>query len=269
MVDVCIVINRNYDLLHKQLERWRHYPQFRLLFADNTPPNLRKPMPPVPKPHLSFVHNIEGDDGETHGGSLDLLVRETTTDIVGVCDADFFVVHPDPFGYIMAYFTNGCKAVGVEAINLGWINMNNGVAHRPEMLDRHMPGYMAPCVFCCFFTRELALRETFVVTHYEGRFHHQETGWRLRQAIYWEKIPNYVIRGFQYPGQQKILPDSWFYGTAEEPFGVHITAGSTNPNRANKSDALMNLSANYRRERTQAVKQKHQKQISEDLALLQ
>lgn len=268
MIDVCIVINRNYDLLHKQLERWRHYPQFRLLFADNTPPNLRKPMPCVPQPHLSFVHNVEGDDGETHGASLDKLIRETSTDIVSVCDADFFVLHPDPLAYIMAHFNNGCKAVGMEAINQGWIKINNKVVHEPEMLDWHVPGYMVPCVFCCFFTRELVLRETFVVTSYEGRFRSQETGWRVRHAIHREKIPNHVIRGFQYFGQEQILYDTWFFGTPEEPFGLHICAGSMKPDRIDKCDALINLSWAYRRERTEILKQRHRQQINEDDALL-
>lgn len=242
MIDVCLVIHKNYDLLWLQLEQWKNLTDFRLLIADNTPPILRQPIGLVSAPHRLFTHEVMGDDGETHGGTLDFLVKQSESEFVGVCDSDFFIVHPDPWSYIYPYFQRGCQVVGVESLNQGWLNRHARIDAAGGIVPSYCyKGYTSPCVFCCFFTRSLALSETFVVTHYEGRIERKETGWRFRHKILDANIPNHVIRGFQYPGQEEILWDSYYFGTPEEPFGVHLTAGCGQPRRVCALPALLNL----------------------------
>jgi hypothetical protein len=206
-----------------------------------------------------------GDDGETHGSTLDFLLKQTESEHVGVCDSDFFVLHPDPWAYLLPHFQQGCQAVGVEAINKGWLKRNKNIEEFPDETRLYIPGYVAPCVFCCFFTRELALSETFVVTHIEGRMYMLETGWRMRHKIYKEKIPCHVIPGFQHSGQEETLWDSWFFGDPENVFGLHLVAGSVqlyrNPVELRESalPALLDLN-NKSNKKLSKLKLKHSRQ---------
>lgn len=210
MIDICIVLHKNYDLLDLQLMHWNWIAgEHRLLFCDNTPDYMKRDLTSY---NINLIHAKHwGIDGESHGSALDLLLKQSESKIVGICDSDFFWTKKNLLDEVKYLFELGCQCVGVELWYDDWEKVN---AMYPERA-----GYLAPCVFGMFVDRELALSETFVVTAEEGSRYH-ETGWRLRKKIIDEKIPCCVYRAYQYPDQ----PDkkTVFFGKPEEVQGVHF-----------------------------------------------
>ena len=70
----------------------------------------------------------------------------------------------------------------------------------------------------------MALSETFSVTPTEG-CEQKETGWRMRKKIIDERIPCHVYRAFTYPNHPD--PKVTYFGTTEDPVGVHLLKGSS------------------------------------------
>lgn len=235
VIDICMVIYRNYALLTRQFEHWKWLEgEHRFLVCDNTPAAERQAIV-LPPPHQLFVQEFQGIDGTTHGGALDLLVRQATSPIVGICDSDFFWVKKDILAEVQSHFHQGKQAVGAELwyCDFGYVN---------EMYpDR--AGWLAPCVFGMFLDRRLALSETFVTTPPEGVCLKMETGWRMRKKMIDEKVPRHVYRAFHYPNQGD--PQVEYFGTPEDPVGVHLLKGSSfRAAEMNRMERLIQLGIN-------------------------
>lgn len=216
MIDVCIVIHRNYGLLDLQMKQWRWISGgHRLLVCDNTPAQFRMDLREYDI--NATVQDCQGSDGETHGAALDLLVRQSTSPIIGICDSDFFWTRRAIIRDVERYFSRGCQCVGVEL----WYDDF-------EQVNRIYPeraGYLCPCVFGMFIDRQLALSETFVVTSAEGS-QLLETGWRIRKKIIEEHIKCHVYRARRDSIQPH--PEVVRFGQPEI-VGLHFLKGS-NPN---------------------------------------
>jgi len=230
MIDICIVIYRNYALLDLQFEFWDKIEgDFRFLICDNTPKNEYKPIPITRENMLVFRQEYSGIDGEKHGGALDFLVRKAESDIIGICDSDFFWLKPDIMEDVRREFANGCKCYGAELWYKDFTKVNDRYPERA--------GWLAPCVFGMFIDRQLALQETFVVTRKEGEEEWKETGWRMRQKIIQEKIPCHVVEAFKYKNQKGSL----FYGDPEKPVAFHWVKGSSH--KVNQNSQIPELLA--------------------------
>lgn len=219
MIDICIVLHRNYDLLDMQLKHWNWIAgEHRLLFCDNTPKEVKKDLSGY---DINLYHNeVAGSDGESHGATLDFLVCQTKSEIIGICDSDFFWTDRNILSQVEQLFSNGCKCCGAELWYDDFEKVNQIYPDRA--------GYLAPCVFGMFIDRELALSETFVCTTLEG-FTFRETGWRIRKKIIKEKIPCCVWRKFQLENQPD--PKVVFFGSPDERKGLHFLKGSNKMGR--------------------------------------
>lgn len=222
MIDVCIVIYRNYDLLKMQFENWdKMKGEFRYLICDNTPANEYRPIP-ITRPDMQvFRTEYGGIDGERHGGALNFLMQKAESDIVAICDSDFFWLDYNIVDDVQQKFAEGCKCYGVELWYRDFKKVNERYPERA--------GWLAPCVFGMFIDRDLARSETFVVTKVEGEQEWKETGWRMRQKIIQGNIPCHVITAFKYPEQmeRQIYKGSIFYGDPKRPCGFHFVKGSS------------------------------------------
>lgn len=224
MIDICTVIHRNYDLFNLQLKNWSWLEgEKRVLFCDNTPQPERRPMFPnkaytVPHEWVPYSTGSHGmHDGESHGSTLDCLVRATKTPIIGILDSDFFWLKKDILADVQELFAQGMKCVGVE----NWYNDFELVNQRfPERAS-----YLAPSVFGMFIDRELA-QDTFVATRSEGHEFMAEVGWRIRSKIIKEKIPHHTYLHYQTEDQPD--PAVCYFGTPKTPVGIHFLK-SSNP----------------------------------------
>lgn len=240
MIDVCVVVHRNYDLYFLQVEHWNSLGvpnvDWRLLVCDNTPGRERRPLPETPGVHV-YVADLGGIDGETHGAALDLLKKHTTSAIIGICDSDFFWLKRDILTDVVTSFSSGIRCFGCA----GWYD---DWQTRLDPLHPQRAGHLAPVCWGMFVERKLALTETFVVTQTEAA-EIRETGWRLREKIVREKIPCHVLPGFRFPEQVAAQDDAareaCFFGTPEGPFGVHFLQGSAR--RAHLTSELPQLIA--------------------------
>jgi len=240
MIDICIVVYCNYELLNYQIAQWKPYSDHcRLLVCDNTHPFLKRQIEIKDNDDLQievFDMDVEGIDGETHGKAIDFLLSKTETGIVGLCDSDFFWTHPNILKYITDHFHHGFKAVGTELACLGWGWINHFCPERAS--------HLAPGIFSLFMERELALSETFVCAEKEAE-KRMETGWRLRKKIIKEKIEAYTIPAFQYPQFKNLYPSvietdqPWYYGTPDQPVGFHLIKGSRDFGRTAYVDQLI------------------------------
>lgn len=219
MIDICIIIHRNYSLLGLQLAHWSWITgDKQLLVCDNTHQAIREPLTIASHsvPVKTFTLNIEGTDGETHGGTLDYLLRQTTTPIVGIVDSDFFWLKQDILKEIEELLAQGNRCVGVEH----WYDDF-------EKVNRKFPdraSYLAPSVFGIFVERDLAISVSMISTRQEGATILAEGGWRLRRKVIDEKIPHHLYRVFQYPEQTD--RKTCYFGQPENPVGVHLLKGS-------------------------------------------
>lgn len=225
MIDICTIIHRSYALLPLQLQHWDWISgEKHLHVCDNTPQAARQSLtlPACTTPVSLSVLDVNGSDGETHGTTLDYLLRQTATSIVGIVDSDFFWLKQDILEDVEKLFAQGNRCVGVEH----WYDDFEKVNRRcPERAS-----YLAPSVFGMFVERELALSVTMVATPAEGKERWAEGGWRLRDKIIREKIPHHLYRVFQYPEQ--VDKKTCFFGTPDNPVGVHLLKGSSKRRRS-------------------------------------
>ena len=227
MIDVIIPIYFNYNLIYYQFMCWRNIKgDYRLLICDNTPLHLSQEIIiPDDFKHkaLLFRNNSEGIDGERHGGVIDYMVKQSTSDIICIQDSDFFWLDVDIFEYILRYFKNGYKCVGTDLYYPAFEKVNSIYPERHSCL--------APCVFGMFIDRKLALSETFVVTQYEGHNEFKETGWRMRKKIIDENIKTIIFPAIQHPEQKNFNVNNsnvpWFYVGNQKFLGVHLFGGTS------------------------------------------
>lgn len=220
-IDICMVVHGNYCLAEWQVAHWARTPGSRLLLADNTRGNKL----PIGHDHVTVVSEALPGDGWSHGHALDLLVRQSSSDIVGTADTDFFWLIPDIISRVRAEFAAGKVCVGCEGWYEDWATLN---ARWPGRA-----GHLAPVCWGMFVKRELALADTFVVTPGEGQII-METGWRLRHRLIQEAHPVTVLKAFRMPlpwiedpAMRAAAEGSWFFGPSEgDPWGVHFVKGS-------------------------------------------
>ena len=219
MIDICIAAYLNYDLLKIQLSHWDWISgDHRILVCDNTPSLYRLGGwfdPCAYKSHIElYRQEYDGIDGTRHGEALNMLIRKTSTPIVGICDSDFFWLKPDILSDIEELFDRGTKCVGVELWYDDFWIVNQRYPERA--------GWLAPCVFGMFIDRDLALSDTFAVTPTEG-CELKETGWRMRKKIIDERIQCHVYRTHTY--DKNTDPKICYFGSP--PIGVHLLKGSS------------------------------------------
>jgi hypothetical protein len=216
-MDVLLVIHKNYGLLWEQLEHWK-----------NTPPDCRRHLPNYIEGHPVFVHEIVGADGVTHGGTIDFLLKNATSESVCIIDSDFFWLRDG----ILNWAEDLLKHYSVIGTQL-WHDATGGYwrVHPQREWLPSLPGI--------FVKRKMAMEQTFVVTVPEI-YACTETGWRIRQRLVDEKLKYLTFRGFRYPERnQKLIPneqvdagtlqgiqEACFYGHPLAPMGVHLLAGS-------------------------------------------
>lgn len=164
MIDVCVVIHRNYELFFLQVEHWNRLGKpdqdWRLFFCDNTPAPERQALPHLPGVRVYSI-DINGIDGETHGGALDFLKEKTESAIIGVADSDFFWLKPTMLGDVAKAFDSGIQCLGAAGWYEDW-------QRRIDTAYPERAGHLAPVCWGMFVERRLALAETFVVTQSEA-----------------------------------------------------------------------------------------------------
>lgn len=220
MIDICITIFYNYDLLDLQIKSWlKKSGNYRLLICDNTPidhrqiVNINSPNVSIFNFDTNFRHYDPARDGESHGSALDFILTRAKSDIVGICDSDFFWLDDNILHKTQKLFDNGCQCYGTELWYNDFEKINNRFPDRA--------GWLAPCVFGMFVDRELAMSETFISTAQEGRMELRETGWRLRKKIIENNIKNTVIPACKnHSGAGSI-----YYGDCNNPIGFHWLKG--------------------------------------------
>ncbi len=220
MIDIIIPLYYNYNLFHSQISNWKKIKgNYKLLFCDNTPIEHSIDLSSFETKNIKIYRNDScGIDGERHGGVIDYMIKITTSDIICIMDSDFIWIDCDILSYVKEQFKNGYKCLGAELYYDGYEYVN-------EMYpERH--GSFAPCVFGMFIDKQLALSETFVVTAHEGQNEKRETGWRIRQKIINEKIPNITFPSFQFSKQIRMKSPSWFYICNNKIAGLHLLQGS-------------------------------------------
>ncbi len=217
MIDIAVVIHRNYQLLYKQLAHWPKIADpgtYRLLIGDNTPEEYRKPLPPTIEGHPVFVHEISGIDGVTHGSTLDFLLGKATSDIVGVIDSDYFWLRHGILNHVTELINDrNYSCVGTQL----WYD------DTWQYWARHPQREWLPSLPAMFMKRKLALEQTFIVT-YEEVYQVMETGWRVRQRLVDDELKYMTYPGFRYASQNS--PTACYYGEPEFPMGVHLLKGS-------------------------------------------
>jgi hypothetical protein len=212
-----MVVYVNYFLIPLQLKYLEKLQgDWRLLICDNTPNSHYRPLDINDDRVRIFRQEFGGIDGEKHGGALDLLVGKAESDIIGICDSDFFWLKEDILLEVCNFFEGGIKCVGAELYYEDFEKVNKRYPERA--------GYLAPCVFGMFVDKTLAQSETFVVSGSEANDWY-ETGWRLRKKIIDQEIPCHIYPAIKLP-QQKKEDISWFFGNEQEIVGLHLVKGS-------------------------------------------
>ena len=213
MIDICMIIYRNYYLLDKQIEHWHNYMKgdFRLLLVDNTPAAEYQYREYQGKPVQRFFPS-NSFDGISSGEAYDFILSQATSDIVGLTDPDNFWFNPYILSDVEEYFNQGYKCVGDQGFYPDW----------QRIIDTGFPdfaGHLAPVLWGMFIDRKLALEDTWVC---EPPGVGKITGWRTRKKIIDNKIPNIVFPGFfPNPDDNQVC----FFGPEDMPIGVHFLKG--------------------------------------------
>lgn len=228
MIDICMVVHKNYQLLDMQLTHFKnHLPgNFNLLLADNTPDSHYVPFNYNGKPIQRFAPS-NPFDGTSHGETLDYLISQATAPIVGTLDTDFFWLNPQLYEMVL-YFINDMEAecIGASAFYKDWVN--NIDAFYPDRLSS-----LAPACWGQFMIRELAQQFSFVCTPEEGS-RMLYTGWRFRQHLIENNLPTIVFQGFMpYSNDDQTCA----FGRPGKPQGLHFLKGSAA--RAHMVDTLL------------------------------
>ena len=142
MIDVCMIIHRNYEYLPIQIEHWRSWirGEWRLLVLDNTPEKYARNIPADDRMDVMLFVNRDqpGEfDGESHGRALDFLVSKAESKIVGLVDSDFFWFDPDVLAKVNESFAKGVRCWGSSLEIDDWRKPTD-----PRLLVR--PGSTAP-----------------------------------------------------------------------------------------------------------------------------
>lgn len=235
--DIIIPIYNNYFLVDKQVEMWSKIKgNWILNFCDNTNGGKKHDFSKYSKEIQDkikwFTNNSAGIDGERHGGVIDFMINQTTSDIIGIMDSDFIWFDENLLKRIQNYFEQGYQCVGTELYYRGFEYVNKMYPERA--------GWLTPCVFGMFIDRKLCT-ETFVCTRSEGYVQKRETGWRIRKKLIDDRIKTIVFKSFQYDNKE--CGNSWFYKDINDDtvMGVHLLQGSGNNNGANAITMLDNL----------------------------
>lgn len=204
MIDVLMVVHRNYELLDLQINHWQQFEgEYRLLIVDNTPKNERKstnyPILECP----SF-------DGESRGKALDYLVKNAESDFIIIQDTDFFWLNKKIILDMEYWYRSGYQCVGAAGYYADW---QRNIDQFPER-----KGSLAPVCYGMGIDRKLALKHTFVCTPQEGS-QYLYTGWRVRQDIIHSKTPNLVFEG--HDGD-----DCCLFSDDYQLQGLHLLKGS-------------------------------------------
>lgn len=180
MIDYLTVIFRNYDLLAVQRKVFSSLfdpSEYRLVIVDNTPDIEKHPIDKNDNELILFRNSVNEFDGVSHGAALDYGLQYTESDIVCILDSDFFICNKDIHNYVFEKFSLGYQAVGAEYSDG---NATLPVTNKsPELFEN------IPSCFCGYYTRELAISQSWIVDRHEVNFETSfiEVGWRIRKHI--------------------------------------------------------------------------------------
>ena len=243
-MEIIIPIFYNYDLVYKQIHHWSQQTSgnWTLLFCDNTHRENSK-IVPFDNIDLMVVRcdmssdrytqikdkikwytftDFDGIDGIRHGSVINYMVKQATTEYIGIQDSDFFWLDVEILNKINNYFNLGYDAIGAELYydDFGYVN--------DVYPDR--AGWKAPCIFSMFTKREYLLDKTFISTHYEAKICKKETGWRVRKAMIDDGLRMIVFNIAKSPLQINTpCYKSWFYVGVDYPaqvIGFHLIQAS-------------------------------------------
>lgn len=213
MIDIITICFKNYYLLDQQIKHWENHIKgdYRLVIVDNTPEAYFQPFFYKGK-LLERFYPSNDFDGISSGEAYDYALSKTSSKIVGLTDPDHFWFNPDILEDVEAYFDRGYKNVGCQGFYPDW----------QRVIDTGFPnfaGHLAPVLWGMFIDRELALSETWVC---EPPGVGKITGWKVRQKIIDNNIPNIVFPGFfPNPDDNQVC----FFGKPEKPQSVHFLKG--------------------------------------------
>lgn len=221
MIDIISICFRNYWLIDKQIEHWKTYMKgdYRLIIVDNTPINERHD-----RPDFIPFQATSDFDGISSGQAYDFALSLAETDIVGLTDPDHFWLNANILSLIKSYFALGAQAVGCQGFYPDWQRII-------DIQYPHFAGHLAPVLWGMFINRELALSETWIC---EPPGLGKITGWKVRQKIIDEAIPNVVFPGF-FPNPED--DQVCFFGEEDKPQSVHFLKGCSS--RANLMPSIV------------------------------
>ncbi len=226
-IDILVPLFKNYELAHRQVDHLKALDErFHPILLDTTPAGGRK------DPLIKGVRYVVPDmpsyyarvDTMMHGAAIDAGKKMATSDIIGIVDLDFFWLGPGIFDEVKRLFTEGCVCVGASSRGMRHGRLSNWVAVINEQVPFRQDVSMA---WGMFVDRNLALSYTFIPPN-------QEVGGVLRSAIISKKLKYHSWHGFQaldesWSGEaeevRKCVSDSYYYGTPNEPWGVHVFGG--------------------------------------------
>lgn len=219
MIDMMTVAYQNYRLIEKNIKyHLALSDDFIFYVADATfhpDPGFPRRIENERVKFFKFPPRI-GHDGVVHGAILDELFVHTTNKIVGTVDHDFFWLRQGS-DWIYRYFSEGFDAIGAAGWYPLWMpDWQNAI----DSVYPERAGHLAPVCWGQFIDRDY-VRDTFISSIGDGPG--METGWRIRKRLIDSGAKVEVFPGFQYGRQPDAM--ACFFGTEEEPVGVHMLKG--------------------------------------------
>lgn len=218
MITYLIVIYKNYKLLELQRKIFKNLfkdANFKFIIVDNTPDIEKQPIEKSLNELVVYRNSVNEFDGVSHGSAINYGLSYLTTDIVCILDSDFFIVNPNITNYITKKFNEGFVAVGAE--------FNDGIATKSIVNKFPEKFYNIPCCFCGFYSKELALSNSWVV--YPQEVSHAtsfiEVGWRIRKHIIDNKLKTLAWNTYSNTNNNCVFVDE-----CNNTMGIHFVGGS-------------------------------------------
>lgn len=232
-IDFLIVIYKNYDLLHLQIDTFKKLflpEEYRLIFIDNTPDQEVSIIDKTTLPENCFVYkNTSPDhshDGASAGSALNFGRQYCTSDIVCVMDSDFFITNRNIINIVNKELQS-YKAIGTEYYDgepdfvQSWVQIRKEYEHKFTNI---------PCCFCMFMHKDILNADSWIVTAKESSHNRREsfieTGWRIRKYILDNNIPTKTWLGYQPLEAQGTELPTYFKTEQDELIGFHYQRGS-------------------------------------------
>lgn len=187
-IDIVCINHRSPWLFEQQIFHWQQYMRgsWRLVLVDSTPGLIDRSTYELLGETVHVIQPTSSFDGENSGQAYDYAISLCTSEIIGFTDPDHFWLDRDILSKVEATFAEGNVAYG----DAGFYD------HFQSIFDVANPshrGELCSVLWGQFMLKSLAASDTWICTYPGvGRI----TGWKVRERIIDEGMPNIVLPGF-------------------------------------------------------------------------